>query len=158
MNWTSASLPAIVGGVVILVLALVGAMAVYDALADDNTMDGMWDMMDDMGGMMDGGMMGGRDGRGDETRGTASGQGAVRIADFDYEPAALDVTPGTVVKWTNGDSAPHTATAEDDSFDTGRLNKGESGEITFDTPGSYEYTCTFHPYMEGRIVVSSPLR
>jgi len=108
--------------------------------------------------MMDGGMMGGRGGRSDETRGTASGQGEVRIIDFDYEPSVLEVTPGTVVDWTNEDSAPHTATADDDTFDTGRLDKGESSEITFDTPGTYEYICTYHPYMEGRIVVSSPLR
>ena len=158
MNPSPASVLAIVGGVALLILALVGAIAVYDALADDNMMDGMWDMMDDMGGMMDDDMMGGRGGRGDETKGTASGQGEVRIADFDYEPSVLDVTPRTVVKWTNEDGAPHTATAQDDSFDTGRLDKGESGEIAFDTPGTYEYICVFHPYMEGRIVVSSPPR
>jgi len=142
---------AIVGGLALLVLAGIGAMAVYDALADDDMMGDMWDMMD-------GGMMGGRGGRSDETRGTASGQGEVRIIDFDYEPSVLEVTPGTVVDWTNEDSAPHTATADDDTFDTGRLDKGESSEITFDTPGTYEYICTYHPYMEGRIVVSSPLR
>jgi len=145
---------AIVGGLALLVLAGIGAVAVYDARADDDMMGGMWDMMGDMGGMMDDGMMGGRNGP--ETTGSASGQGEVRIADFDYVPAVLEVTSGTVVKWTNEDGAPHTATAQDDTFDTGRLDKGESGEITFDMPGAYEYICTFHSYMEGRIVVASP--
>lgn len=159
MNSSPASFLAIVGAVALVVLAMIGAIAVYDAMADDDMMGGMWDMMDDMGGMMGGdGMMGGRSGRGDETPGTASGQGAVRITDFDYEPSVLEVTLGTVVTWTNEDSAPHTATAQDDAFDTGRLDKGESGEITFETPGTYEYICTFHPYMEGRIVVSSTPR
>lgn len=158
MNFTATSVLAIGGGVTLVILAAIGAVAVYDAFADDDMMDGMWDMMEDMGGMMDDGMMGGRGGRGDETKGTASGQGEVRITDFNYEPSVLEVTPRTVIKWTNEDGAPHTATAQDDTFDTGRLDKGESDEITFDTPGTYEYICTFHPYMEGRIVVSSTPR
>ena len=152
MNSAAVSVLAIVGGLALVVVAAIGVMAVYDALADDNMMDGMWDMMDDMGGMMGDGMMGGGV-RSDETKGTASGQGEVRIADFEYEPSVLDVTPGTVVKWTNEDGAPHTATANDDTFDTGRLDKGESGDITFDKPGTYDYICVFHTYMEGRVVV-----
>jgi plastocyanin len=67
--------------------------------------------------------------------GSASGSGEVRIIDFRFEPTVLNVTPGTTVSWTNEDGAAHTATAEDDGFDTGRLDKGESAEITFDTPG-----------------------
>ena len=149
MNSTPTALLAIVGGAAVLILALIGAMTIYDAVADDDMMDGMWDMMD-------GGMMRGRNGP--ETTGSASGQGEVRITGFDYEPSVLDVTPGTVVKWTNEDGAPHTATAQDDTFDTGRLDKGESGEIAFDTPGTYDYICTYHPYMEGQIVVSSTPR
>ena len=153
MNSTPAALLAIAGGAALLVLAGIGALAVYDAVADDDMMGGMWDMMDDMSGMMDDGMMGGR-GQGNETTGTASGQGEVRIIDFDYKPSVLEVTPGTVIKWTNEDGAPHTATAEDDVFDTGRLDKGESSDITFEMPGTFEYICTFHTYMQGRIVVS----
>jgi len=153
VNSTPAALLAIAGGAALLVLAGIGALAVYDAVADDDMMGGMWDMMDDMSGMMDDGMMGGR-GQGNETTGTASGQGEVRIIDFDYKPSVLEVTPGTVIKWTNEDGAPHTATAEDDVFDTGRLDKGESSDITFEMPGTFEYICTFHTYMQGRIVVS----
>jgi plastocyanin len=146
VNSTPTAVLAIVAGGTFLVLALIGAMVVYDAVADDDMMGSMWDMMD--GGMMDGR-------NGPETTGSASGRGEIRIADFDYEPSVLDVTRGTVVKWTNEDGAPHTATAQDDIFDTGRLDKGESREITFETPGTYDYICTYHPYMEGRILVSS---
>jgi plastocyanin len=67
----------------------------------------------------------------------------------------MNVTIGTTIKWTNGDSAPHTATAKDGSFDTGRLDKGDSGEITFNTTGSFEYKCSFHTSMEGRVVVGA---
>jgi plastocyanin len=145
------SLLAIGGAVALSVLALIGAFAVYDAMADDDGMHAMWDMMGD-------GMMGRRSGRDGDTTGTASGRGEVRIIDFNYEPSVLEVTPGTVVNWTNEDGTRHTATARADTFDTGRLDKSESAEIPFQTPGTLEYICTYHPYMEGRIVVSSAVR
>jgi plastocyanin len=147
---------AVVGGVALVIFALIGAVAVYDAVAHDDMMGGMSGRVDDMGGMMDGGMMGRHRAVGNQTSGTASGQGDVRIIDFEYMPSILEVTPGTVVKWTNEDSAPHTATAKDESFDTGRLDKGASVQITFDSAGtSYDYICTYHTYMKGRIVVSA---
>ena len=90
---------------------------------------------------------------GPETTGSASGRGEVRIDGFSFEPTTLSVTPGTVIVWTNEDSAPHTATANDDSFDSGRLDEGESGEVTFDKPGTFEYVCDFHSWMDGRLVV-----
>jgi plastocyanin len=76
----------------------------------------------------------------------------VRIVDFSFQPTTFTVTTGTVVAWTNEDSAPHTATG--DGFDTGRLDESESSEVTFDQPGSYDYICEIHPSMEGRVVVT----
>ena len=131
-------------------LVAFAAFATYDAVGDGDMMDEMWEMMGDMGGMMDGGMMGGG---GPETEGSASGAGEVVIEDFRFEPTILNVTPGTVVKWTNRDSAAHTATSDD--FDTGRLDRGESGEIRFDRTGTFEYICTYHAQMEGRVVVAA---
>jgi plastocyanin len=93
---------------------------------------------------------------GPETTGSASGAGEVRITDFRFEPSTFNVTAGTTVRWANEDSAPHTATARDESFDTGRLNRGESVEVTFEAEGSFEYYCVYHPAMEGRVVVSGP--
>lgn len=142
---------AAIGVLAAIFLTIITALATYDALSDNDMMDGMWDMMGDMGSMMDG-MMGGG---GPETTGSASGRGDVIIEGFRFEPTVLDVTAGTVVEWTNEDSAPHTATARDGSFDTGRLDQGESDEVTFDAAGTFEYICEFHPWMEGRVVVKA---
>jgi plastocyanin len=79
---------------------------------------------------------------------------AVEIKGFAFNPPMIEVPSGTTVTWTNQDTAPHTATAEDGSFDTGRLNQGQSGEVTFDQPGTYTYICTFHPNMKGTVVVT----
>lgn len=131
-----------------LALVWLAAFATYNVMGNGNMMDEMWEMTGDMGDMR--GMMGGG---GPETTGTAGGSGEVVIEDFRFEPTVLTVTPGTVITWTNQDSAPHTATSED--FDTGRLDKSEAAEIAFDTIGEFDYTCTYHPQMEGRVIVSA---
>ena len=55
--------------------------------------------------------------------------------------------------WTNTGSRPHTVTADDGSFDSGRLDPGEQFSQTFDQPGTFTYHCGFHPEMQGSIVV-----
>ena len=44
-----------------------------------------------------------------------------RDRDFAYAPEDLTVPAGTEVTFTNSDDAPHTATADDGSFDTDTL-------------------------------------
>lgn len=78
------------------------------------------------------------------------------IKDFAFTPEPLVVTEeGTVVKVTNRDDAAHTATADDESFDTGTLDKGASTEITLSEAGEIAYHCTIHDYMRGVIRVGA---
>jgi plastocyanin len=80
---------------------------------------------------------------------------AVTIAGFAFDPAEIVVEGHGFVIWTNMDSAAHTVTARDESFDSGRLANGEW--FTLDTegmaPGTYEYFCRIHPRMVGTLVV-----
>jgi plastocyanin len=78
----------------------------------------------------------------------------VRLVNFTFDPGTLTVPAGTTVAWTNDDSAVHTVTADDGSFDSGRLDPGETFSVTFDTPGEFAYHCGFHPRMQGTIVVT----
>ena len=80
--------------------------------------------------------------------------GQVRIFNLAYEPATLEVAVGTTVTWTNDDGVPHTATSADGAFDTNTIAAGTTGEVTFDTAGTFDYVCAFHPGMVGTIVVS----
>ena len=77
----------------------------------------------------------------------------VSIARFVFVPERVEILVGDSITWTNEDAAPHTATAEDGAWDTGRLKRGESGRITFDTPGEYPHFCVYHPHMKGTVVV-----
>jgi plastocyanin len=56
--------------------------------------------------------------------GAASKSEKVQIVEFTYEPDPVVVQVGGKVIWQNEDSAPHTATADDGSFDTGTIDEG----------------------------------
>lgn len=76
----------------------------------------------------------------------------ITIQGMAFDPAEVSFSAGHEVTWVNADNAPHTATGA--GFDTGRLNNGQSATVSFDTPGTYEYQCSFHPSMRGRIIVT----
>jgi plastocyanin len=75
------------------------------------------------------------------------------IQNFAFHPARLTVTKGTRIEVTNRDGATHTLTAKDGSFDTKRLQGGQSATITPTTAGAFPYYCEIHNYMTGTLVV-----
>jgi plastocyanin len=77
----------------------------------------------------------------------------VEIEDFAYYPDPVTIEAGGKVIWQNEDSAPHTATAEDGSFDTGTLEEGKLKSESFKEPGTYDYICSIHPDMHGTVEV-----
>jgi plastocyanin len=77
----------------------------------------------------------------------------VEIVDFAYDPDPVQVETGGKVIWQNMDAAPHTATADDGSFDTGTLEEGKIKSETFKKAGTYTYFCEIHPTMHGTVEV-----
>ena len=77
----------------------------------------------------------------------------VEIVEFTYDPDPVTIQEGGKVIWLNQDPAPHTATADDGSFDTGTLEQGKLKSETFKEPGTFTYHCTIHPEMTGTIEV-----
>jgi len=84
----------------------------------------------------------------------ASGGGArISIANFAFAPAILTVATGETVTWVNEDGAPHGLAYKDGARGVDPLLPGTSFSRTFDKPGTYEFICSVHPYMSGRVVV-----
>lgn len=77
----------------------------------------------------------------------------VSIVEFTYAPDPVVVQAGGKVTWQNEDAAPHTATADDDSWDTGTIEQGKVGSETFKDPGTFAYYCEIHPTMRGTVEV-----
>jgi plastocyanin len=77
----------------------------------------------------------------------------VSISGFSFKPASLEVSVGTIVVWTNQDSAAHTVSADDSSFESGTMATGGTFSHTFTKAGTYPYYCAFHPSMRATVVV-----
>jgi plastocyanin len=73
----------------------------------------------------------------------------VNIKGMKFSPAELSVATGDTITFVNQDTAPHTASATDGAFDTGRLSKGESATVTVAEGGTHNYICKVHPSMKG---------
>jgi plastocyanin len=77
----------------------------------------------------------------------------VSIANFEFAPAEVTIAPGESVTWVNDDGAPHGLEYHDGSSAKDLLLPGESYNRRFDQPGTYDYNCSVHPYMVGRVIV-----
>jgi plastocyanin len=82
-----------------------------------------------------------------------NGTTTVDISDNAFNPAQLNVAPGTTVRFVNNDTVPHTATADNGAFDTGELQPGYSMDVFLEGSGTVTYHCELHPEMQGSIVV-----
>lgn len=85
---------------------------------------------------------------------TGPATATVTILAFQFTPQTVTIARGGTVTWTNNDAVPHTATANDASWDTGSLATGASKPITFANPGTFDYKCKFHSTMTGKVVVN----
>jgi plastocyanin len=78
---------------------------------------------------------------------------AVDIDNHAFDPAQLNIAPGTKVMFMNNDTEAHTATADNGLFDTGVLEPGDTSWVLFEGAGTVTYHCELHPDMKGSIVV-----
>lgn len=75
-----------------------------------------------------------------------------------FNPATVSVPKGDIIEWTNNDSVAHTVTNAPDGsiFDSGIISAGKKYQL--DTSKldvkEYDYLCTVHPFMSGKIVIT----
>jgi len=71
---------------------------------------------------------------------------------YKFAPAAISVTAGDTVTWTNSDNFSHSVRIE--GSEPLVMKPGEHVTYTFDAPGTFKYDCSFHPRdMQGTVVV-----
>ena len=75
-----------------------------------------------------------------------------------YVPPIITIKQGGQVTWLNEDVAFHSVTSglydsPTDMFDSGHLDPQEKFTISFDEKGTFDYFCTLHPWMAGKVVV-----
>jgi plastocyanin len=80
-----------------------------------------------------------------------------------YVPPVESISKGSFVTWINYDSSFHTVTSGrydsgpsvgTEGFDSGLLLTNDFYTVKFNSTGIYDYYCTLHPFMIGRIIVN----
>jgi plastocyanin len=89
---------------------------------------------------------------------TAQAEVQVQMINTTFDPKEITVKAGTKVTWTNNDSTGHTVTSgtrgnPSGLFDSGNVAPGQTFSFVFDTPGTYNYYCTYHQGMDGTVIV-----
>lgn len=84
--------------------------------------------------------------------------GAATPDNPDYNPDVVTVSKADVIEWTNNDNVIHTVTSSvdfGDTFDSDLISAGAKWSLNTENlaAGEYEYLCTVHPFMTGKITV-----
>ena len=79
----------------------------------------------------------------------------VNIDNFTFAPVDLTVPVGTTVKWSNRDDIPHTVVEKTKAFRSKAMDTDDSYSFTFANEGTFEYFCSLHPHMVGKVIVTA---
>ncbi len=78
----------------------------------------------------------------------------VEIGNCAFGPTVLRIDPGEQVTWTNASETPHTVTGLAGNWgDTNQVLNRASVGYSFESAGTYPYSCVLHPGMVGAVVV-----
>lgn len=81
----------------------------------------------------------------------------IEIKDFHFTPESLTVKSGAKLTWINHDEEAHVVTSSDKKFEkSSPLDTDQKFTITAGAPGTYNYFCSVHPQMTGKIIVEKP--
>ncbi|MDO5705179.1 MAG: amicyanin [Paracoccus sp. (in: a-proteobacteria)] len=86
------------------------------------------------------------------------GGAVVEIDKLKYLTPEITIKAGETVTWTNLEVMPHNAhfiggVVGDEALQGPMLKKGESWTVRFNEAGTYDYHCTPHPFMRGKVIV-----
>ena len=77
----------------------------------------------------------------------------IDIQGYAFSPSSITINVGDTIVWTNYDSASHTVTSNDGTFDSGGISTGNTFSFTFTSAGTFNYYCAPHPNMTGSVTV-----
>lgn len=79
----------------------------------------------------------------------------VTIQSFSFNPGTITIKVGTTITWANQDDTTHTVTSVggQQELESGNLSKGQSFTHTFATVGEFNYQCSIHTSMQGKVIV-----
>ena len=84
--------------------------------------------------------------------------GTVNATIQNFEHKSIEIAEGESIAWVNADGVPHSVTsgsggAASGVFDSKLFGPGQSFTKQFDQAGTFAFTCTIHPQMNGTVIV-----
>ena len=79
----------------------------------------------------------------------------VNIRNLVFDPQVIEVQVGDIVRWVNHDFIPHTATADDKSWDSQLIETDKQWEMVVDRDTFQTYYCIYHPGMKGALIITN---
>jgi plastocyanin len=71
-----------------------------------------------------------------------------------FNPTSVTIKAGQVLEWDNTGQVAHNVTFDaDPSISSDTMNGGDTYQVKFTQPGTYQFHCTFHPGMQGQVTV-----
>lgn len=75
-----------------------------------------------------------------------------------FSPKVVAVRPGDTITWVNKDMFVHNVTAAAAGIKSGDLKPGQSWRHTVRKGETFDYLCTLHPVMTGRVEVAEKIK
>jgi plastocyanin len=77
----------------------------------------------------------------------------VKITKGGYDPYVIQAFAGSIILFQNADTVPHTATGDNNEFDSGTIAPGDQWPYHADTVGKYNFHDDTRPYVVGNLQV-----
>jgi plastocyanin len=84
------------------------------------------------------------------------GSTVIVISGFAFTPGSVHIRAGGKVTWVNCETPgtpSHTTTADGGAWSSPLIDPGSTYTVSFNTPGTFAYHCTPHPFMTAEVVV-----
>jgi amicyanin len=78
----------------------------------------------------------------------------VSIDRFAFKADNITVPVGSTIVWDNRDDTPHNVVAVAGGFRSPALDTEDKFSFKFDTAGTFDYFCSLHSFMKGRVIVT----
>ena len=93
-------------------------------------------------------------GPGEKVQGATASTTVKETDQLQYSPTSVSIKAGQVLEWDNTGQVAHNVTFDDfQSITSDTMNGGDTYQVKFTQPGTYQFHCTFHPGMNGTVTV-----
>jgi plastocyanin len=93
-------------------------------------------------------------GPGEKVQGQTAAATVKESDQLQFSPTSVSIKAGDVLEWDNTGQIAHNVTFDDyQSITSDTMNGGDTYQVKFTQPGTYQFHCTFHPGMNGTVTV-----